>query len=360
MRMNAPRARLALALGLAVTLFAQADSALAQEVCEPPISTCRTGPIPLDAAASLEGLTARPVPIPPLCPGGYECACVPSCPACDDCAVQVCVRAPEPEPECKTACDCEPGLGCFEGQCIAGFAPVYCCDSDVCPAGNQCQHRDGRMDRCEEVCVDQVWTCDHPGSSDRACGDDRRCSCLASCPFCEDCGGGICVPPRAPTPYKCSDDGTCSQPGDRCICASSCPECDDCAEAVCVPDKCDDPMCEERVKNSTAAIEHLIRRANKCERASDCVRIDTGTECRGTCGAWIHKRYERKVSHRIDEIDMRICDGFIENGCPFATPACLLERPACREGVCVGVPARIEPIDDVRFLRPEEALEATR
>ena len=65
---------------------------------------------------------------------------------CDDCNAQVCVRS-KPS-ECRTACDCEPGLGCFDGQCIAGFAPVYCCDSDVCPMGEQCQAMDGTRGRC--------------------------------------------------------------------------------------------------------------------------------------------------------------------------------------------------------------------
>jgi len=87
------------------------------------------------------------------CPTGYDCTCVPSCPNCRDCPARVCVAAADEK--CRTACDCEPGLGCFDGQCIAGFAPVYCCDSATCPSGEQCQHRSGEMDRCSNpTCAD--------------------------------------------------------------------------------------------------------------------------------------------------------------------------------------------------------------
>jgi len=117
-------------------------------VCEPPISLCGRGPLAFDPAHRPHDSAS----VSRACPFGYECTCVPSCPACADCPVQVCV--PGDQPECRTACDCEPGLGCFEGSCIAGFAPVYCCDSDTCPTGAQCQRRDGRMDQCSARCVE--------------------------------------------------------------------------------------------------------------------------------------------------------------------------------------------------------------
>lgn len=196
--------------------------------CPPPLMTCANDP---DSSA------AR------ACPPGYRCACVPSCPTCLDCAARVCILAP---PECRTACDCEAGLGCFEGKCVAGIAPVFCCEGPQCPAGEQCQHHDGRMDRCTAACVDHAWLCRAAGEPDKQCGEGRVCACTASCPSCEDCGEPICVPPGVPPPYDCNDDGTCRQPGDRCICVSSCPACDDCARNVCVP-TCDN-QCEERLR----------------------------------------------------------------------------------------------------------------
>ena len=218
------------------------------EVSCRPVATCEDGSTSPDQ---------------PACPDGHACVCVPSCPVCADCATQVCVPvaiachgacdcpdgmgcahgacSADAHPihccdgevcpagercqnrdgtidvcgrpdECRTACDCSPGLGCFEGQCIAGFAPVFCCEGDVCPARNQCQHRDGRMDRCGEQCIEQAWLCREDDSGNSRCGDNRVCSCTASCPDCEDCGTNVCVPPGSPTPYRCGEDGTCAQP----------------------------------------------------------------------------------------------------------------------------------------------------
>jgi hypothetical protein len=49
---------------------------------------------------------------------------------------------------CTTACDCMPGLACFNMQCIAGFAPVYCCQSAVCPNGSFCENQTGGFGMC--------------------------------------------------------------------------------------------------------------------------------------------------------------------------------------------------------------------
>jgi hypothetical protein len=80
-------------------------------------------------------------------------------------------------------------------------------------------------------CTLQAWSCDEQ----RSCGDARVCACTASCPDCEDCGPGVCVPLGQPTPYRCDAEGACANPGDRCICVSSCEACDDCVRGVCVP-----------------------------------------------------------------------------------------------------------------------------
>ncbi len=126
----------------------ESDTTFDGHICEPPISTCRIVPYMADS------LTSSVLVLRDDCPLGYSCACVPSCPVCTDCDAQVCI--PDPSRRCDTACDCEPGLGCFDGRCIAGFAPVFCCDSDICPAGQQCQRRNGEMERCGRDPVDPV------------------------------------------------------------------------------------------------------------------------------------------------------------------------------------------------------------
>lgn len=51
---------------------------------------------------------------------------------------------------CKTACDCQGGLACFQSQCQASMlGMVYCCDDTAnCPAGMFCQSSQGMFARC--------------------------------------------------------------------------------------------------------------------------------------------------------------------------------------------------------------------
>jgi hypothetical protein len=234
-----------LGAGLAATAAAQ-DLAPDEAFCAPPLSTCRMGPLPL---APEQG----PNVLPDDCPAGFRCVCVPSEPHAKDCAAQVCVA--DPERQCKTACDCEPGLGCFEGRCLPGIVPVFCCASDPCPLGEQCQHREGGFDRC-------------PGH---------------------------------------------------------------------------DPLCSERVRKVTQAVAQIVRDTGTCIQDSDCVHIDTSTRCVGTCGAFVNERRAKAALWTIKRVDTLVCDGFQEDGCPYVTPACQAQRPACIENQCQGVPIQPTP-----------------
>lgn len=335
-------------LGFAVSLLSFGGSAFVEDasathpvelICPAPISVC------------MPTITGEPdsnpaiVPSPSPCPDGYSCACVPSCPECDDCAAQVCVRDPSPvHDECRTACDCETGLGCFDGRCIAGFAPVFCCERDGCTEFGVCQSESGEFKRCgDDDCESpQMWLCPD-SSSDRStmvdgCGEGRECSCSASCQFCEDCGPGVCVPEGAPTPYRCESDADCAD-GDSCRCVSSCPDCDDCAMSVCAPERCDDRQCELRARKAHYKIKRVVRRASRCETDDHCVHVSTDTDCQGSCGAFVNRMYAEPVTRIIDRIDKRICDGYQEAGCPYATPGCIQQTGVCRRGRCRGVAA---------------------
>ncbi len=185
------------------------------------------------------------------------------------------------------------------------------------------------------------------------CGPDRDCGpgrvCAAS---------GTCVVEGTATPYGCGHDGRCS-PGDRCICASSCRGCDDCVQKVCVP-ACGGPSCQDRVDEVTRRIGHIVKRASECRHHGDCVQIQTSTHCLGTCGAWVNAQHEHRVERIIDRIDRRTCRSFQDDGCPFATPACMFERGACVDGRCRGVlvlPVPARPDSDLGILEvPIESL----
>jgi len=108
--------------------------------------------------------------------------------------------SPTPTPQCMTACDCPAGQFCDWGQCRTGTAPVYCCDTDPCPDGEQCQQRDGRRSSCG--CL-PTPTPTPQGECETACDCPPGLLCHAG-----RCHVGI-------VPVYCCDSGTCPD-GEQC------------------------------------------------------------------------------------------------------------------------------------------------
>ncbi|MCA9665232.1 MAG: hypothetical protein KC503_06575 [Myxococcales bacterium] len=79
--------------------------------------------------------------------------------------------------KCKVDCDCNQGLLCSNGSCIAGFVPAYCCDKSGCPANQRCTDSNGNPGYC-------------PGSN----------ACVSA--------GGICVVQFSPCPFGYKRDAT--------------------------------------------------------------------------------------------------------------------------------------------------------
>lgn len=75
-----------------------------------------------------------------------------------------------------------------------------------------------------------LWLC----AADGDCVEGRICTCLSSCPDCEDCSASVCAPKGTPRLYRCGDQ-QCANPQDTCACVSSCPVCDDCTASACAP-----------------------------------------------------------------------------------------------------------------------------
>lgn len=143
---------------------------------------------------------------------------------------------PNPDPACTTACDCDPGLGCFNGRCAVGVAPVYCCDAE-CPADAACQRADAGYQTCRPAgaCVTTsdcfghnapircpgTWDCDPSQTrmSDAPGEDGCNYTCVFNllacnpgelCPFgdaCLPCPGDFCE-----TPNVCLDPDYAAQP----------------------------------------------------------------------------------------------------------------------------------------------------
>jgi hypothetical protein len=49
---------------------------------------------------------------------------------------------------CSTACDCQPGLSCYNGKCGTGGMAYYCCTATMCPNGSTCQDDTGKISTC--------------------------------------------------------------------------------------------------------------------------------------------------------------------------------------------------------------------
>lgn len=50
---------------------------------------------------------------------------------------------------CTRTCDCPQGLGCVSGTCRSVGTPVFCCDKEGCPMGQQCLDTNEQPDICE-------------------------------------------------------------------------------------------------------------------------------------------------------------------------------------------------------------------
>jgi hypothetical protein len=97
-------------------------------------------------------------------------------------------------------------------------------------------------------------------------------------------------------------------------------------------------MCEMRRRAAARKIARVVEKTRPCRADSECKRIDTSTECQGTCGAWVNTRYAERVQHFIEHVDERYCDGYQAAGCPYSTPRCVNEQGKCIRGGCTGVP----------------------
>jgi len=135
---------------------------------------------------------------------------------------------PNPNPTCATACECESGLGCFNGTCRVGITPIFCCDAEACPEDAWCELRAGGYQQCRPSgecvttadCFDHpapircqgAWDCDPTQSrpSDTPGADGCNYTCVFNlvpcepgqiCPFGDEClpcpvGGENCGSPN--------------------------------------------------------------------------------------------------------------------------------------------------------------------
>jgi hypothetical protein len=50
---------------------------------------------------------------------------------------------------CSVTCDCPQGLACVDSECVSLGTPVWCCDKQGCPRGQQCLGANDQPDTCQ-------------------------------------------------------------------------------------------------------------------------------------------------------------------------------------------------------------------
>lgn len=99
--------------------------------------------------------------------------------------------------------------------------------------------------------------------------------------------------------------------------------------------------CEERRRFANDTVATLVQAASAtCLEDTDCKLVDSGTPCMGACPVAIKANLEEEFSAAKTKVEQRVCEGYQEASCPYATPRCMNMAAACQEGRCVIVDAR--------------------
>jgi hypothetical protein len=85
---------------------------------------------------------------------------------------------------CMTACDCMPGLGCFNQHCVVTNNPIYCCGATPCPNGAFCEHSGGGFGRCGMTGTPDLANFDHCPFIDCSNGNGMQRCINAGCAMC--------------------------------------------------------------------------------------------------------------------------------------------------------------------------------
>ncbi|MEE2643639.1 MAG: hypothetical protein VYD19_01790, partial [Myxococcota bacterium] len=160
---------------------------------------------------------------------------------------------------CARACDCAAGLRCLEGRCVLGERPLFCCAGETCPAGEACETLEGRLERCPASRCRSACDCEmglscyeglcQPGGEIGFCCEADPCPGGARC---EDQQGveGVCLGDRCQSACDCDPGFSCA--AGRCIlradpvfcCDQACPPGAACETPEGTPGLCEESPCE--------------------------------------------------------------------------------------------------------------------
>jgi hypothetical protein len=211
-------------------------------------------------------------------PAGAYCCSKPGCPSNLSCFTTTGGRGRCPVQTCTSACDCNQGEDCRNGQCTRVNPPVYCCSKTGCPSGQACKDTSGKWGTCQGAPA-----CKSPCD----CQQGRDCykgQCIQVFPAVYCCSNVGC-----PAGQACFDSnntaGVC--PGSQCTTACDCPnQGQSCVRGRCTYTNPRTYCCSKPGCLSGQACEDSNGKAGTCggrtcKTACDC---NQGEDCRnGSC-----------------------------------------------------------------------------
>lgn len=242
-------------------------------------------------------------------------------------------------PACKSACDCPQGRDCFKGQCIQVFPAVYCCTKTGCPAGQACYDSSNNPGVCPgSQCT---TSCDCP-SQGQSCIRGR---CVSANPriYC-------CSKPGCQAGQACEDtQGNLSTCGGRsCKVACDCNQGEDCRNGTCVRVSppvycCSKSPCQPgqacvKTDGSTATCAVQCRTRCDCQQGFDCFN----GACFRRTGAYCCNKSGCPAGQSCQDTNGRtsVCGGTPPpTTCKVACDC--NQGQSCLNGTCVTTPNRV-------------------
>ena len=249
-------------------------------------------------------------------------------------------------PGCKVRCDCNQGLECVSGKCIAGVAPVYCCDKAGCRAGAACKDKAGKDGKC--------------GGSSGGCkanGDCGKPSCRTQLTNCVQttptCSSGKCS-----NVNKTVSNASCNSTTGLCVAAKRCRSSADCGSASCKQSggtcvlstpRCTLGRCTFTSQNqvgrtcrNNACVRVQCRSNSDCkpscrQQGSTCTQVSAS--CRfGSCSAGRPQTFSGRTCNTTSGVcEAKKCSKASDCGKPTCRQFlrdCRQSTPRCSNGAC--------------------------
>ncbi|WP_437775218.1 hypothetical protein [Sorangium sp. So ce1097] len=92
--------------------------------------------------------------------------------------------------------------------------------------------------------------------------------------------------------------------------------------------------CQRLHAHASRQVERVRVAYRACATNSDCVIVDTSTDCGGTCGEVIHRAGVQQMRRVISHLNATVCREHWRMDCPSGAPLCMAVRAVCAGGEC--------------------------